>query len=222
MKKQIGIVFLVFTVLFLGACQSSNNADTPKEPDVVELPNPIDTSKKYKPSQDAAEEACKEGVYAAGCSSISVDNLDEYLGLDDVLYIDLRDYSDYSQKHFRNFEVVPFFAYVYNKEAHTNAELIQLYGGDLTNPTSVYKESDKLLNVLFPKDKVIFLMCQSGGRVAQLMKILESRGWDMSKIYNVGGVGQYTASKYTNYITDSLEFGVEATYKFEGLTRVAK
>ena len=62
-------------------------------------------------------------------------------------------------------------------------------------------------------------MCQSGGRVAQMMKILEVKGYDMSKIYNVGGVGQYTDSKYAPYLTNTGEFTVEATYIVTELTR---
>ena len=56
-------------------------------------------------------------------------------------------------------------------------------------------------------------------RVAQMMKILEVKGYDMSKIYNVGGVGQYTDSKYAPYLTNTGEFTVEATYIVTELTR---
>lgn len=184
-----------------------------------ELPAPIDTTKMYTPSKDAAETACTEGVYAAACSSINSTNLTEYLARENVLYIDLRDYSDYSQKHLRNFESIPYFAYVFDAEAGVNADKIQLFGGSVAEPTSTYAESDDLLEVLFPKDTTIFLMCQSGGRVAQLMKLLEVKGYDMSRIYNVGGMGQFTDAAFKDYTTDSLEFKVEATYSFEGLTR---
>ena len=122
-------------------------------------------------------------------------------------------------KHFRNFEVVPYFAYIFNAEANTDATKVQLYGGSIAEPVAVYEESDDLLEALFPKDKTIFLMCQSGGRVAQMMKILEVKGYDMSKIYNVGGVGQYTDSKYASLLTNTGEFTVEATYVVTELTR---
>ena len=185
----------------------------------LELPAPIETTKKYVPAQGEAEKACEAGVYAAGCSSIGVENLDQFLNRDDVVYIDLRDFKDYTMKHFRNFEVVPYFAYIFNAEANTDATKVQLYGGSIAEPVAVYEESDDLLEALFPKDKTIFLMCQSGGRVAQMMKILEVKGYDMSKIYNVGGVGQYTDSKYAPYLTNTGEFTVEATYVVTELTR---
>ena len=65
-------------------------------------------------------------------------------------------------------------------------------------------------------------MCQSGGRVAQCMQLLEALGWDMSKIYNVGGMGQYTDAAYAELTTNAAELKVQATYSFEGLTPVKK
>lgn len=159
-----------------------------------------------------------EAPYAATNSSINVGNLDKYLNRDDVLYIDIRDYDDYSKKHFKNFEVIPYFGYIFNEEADTNPEMIQLYAGTPEEPVEVYEQSDALLNAMFPQDQNLFIMCEKGGRVTQLMKILDSRGYDMSKIYNVGGVGQYTDSKYTEHLTDTYEFNLEAEYMIEGLT----
>lgn len=160
-----------------------------------------------------------EAPYAATNSSITVDNLDEYLNREDVVYIDIRDYNDYSKKHFKNFEVIPYFGYIFNEEANTNPEMIQLYGGSPEEPVEVYEQSDALLNAMFPKDENLFIMCEKGGRVTQLMQVLDARGYDMSKIYNVGGVGQYTDAKYDDLLTDTYEFDLDATYSIEGLTR---
>lgn len=190
--------------------------------EVSALPAPRDTTKTFKENKDATEDTpCAENSFSSECSAINTSNLINYLGRDDVLYIDLRNFEDYVKKHFKNFEVVPFFAYIYNAEAHTNSDLTQLYGGTPTEPVPVYEESDTLLNVFFPKDKTIFVMCQSGGRVKMLMEILEARGWDMSKIYNIGGMAQYTGSEYRNLISDSTELTIQAQYGFEGLTRIA-
>ncbi|MDI9502347.1 MAG: rhodanese-like domain-containing protein [Peptoniphilaceae bacterium] len=191
-------------------------------PAAVALPAPIDTEKTYKANQDDAEDtACAAGAYASDCSSVNPDNLIDYMNRDDVLYIDLRDFEDYVKKHFRNFEVVPFFAYIFNAEAHTNADLIQLYGGSPTEPVPVYEESDKMLEYLFPKDKTLFIMCQSGGRVKMLLEILEARGWEMDKIYNIGGMAQYNSGAYRDHMTDTPELTITGTYGFEGLTRIA-
>lgn len=189
--------------------------------ELAELPAPVDLKKTFKPSKDEDEIPCTPASFGPTCSAIDNSNLLEYINRPDVLYIDLRDFSDYMKKHFRNFEVVPFFALIFNAEAHTNAELPQLYGGSPDAPVPVYEESDDLLSALFPKDKTLFLFCQSGGRVGMMMNILAARGWDMSKIYNIGGMAQYTAPEYKPYITDTPEMAMEATYSFESLTRIA-
>lgn len=183
------------------------------------LPLPQDTSKQYKPSKDATEtKACEAGVFSADCSSINKDNLLEFLGREDTVYIDLRDYKDYLTKHFRNFEAVPFFGLIYNKEATVGSEHIHLYGGDTKEPVARYAESKELIETLFPKDKYIVLVCQSGGRVAMMMDILKAEGYDMTKIYNAGGLGHYTDEKYADIVVDALELKVEDTYSVEGLS----
>ena len=56
---------------------------------------------------------------------------------------------------------------------------------------SNYKESMAVLEALFPKDKVIFLMCGGGGYAGMMKNMLVALGWDASKIYNVGGYWYY-------------------------------
>ena len=185
------------------------------------LPAPVDTTKTYKANKDdTVETPCEEGNFGPTCSAINNTNLRQYLGRTDVMYIDLRDYSDYAKKHLRNFECIPYFALIFNANAHTDASLPQLYGGTPTDPVPVYQESDEILAALFPQNKTIFLMCQSGGRVSQLMNLLKARGWDMSKVYNVGGMAQYAGAEYRDIVTDTAEITVTATYSFEGLTRI--
>lgn len=188
----------------------------------VELPAPVDTTKTYLANKDDKEETiCEPGNFGPTCSAINSENLKQYLGRTDVKYIDLRDYTDYAKKHLRNFECIPYFALIFNAEACNDAALPQLYGGTVEEPVPVYAESDEILEAFFPKGKTIFLMCQSGGRVNMLMKLLNARGWDMSKIYNVGGMAQYAGAEYRDIVTDTPEIAVTATYNFEGLTRVA-
>ena len=81
--------------------------------------------------------------------------------------------------------------------------------------------SDELLEALFPRNQILFLMCQSGGRVSQLMTLLKARGWDMTKVYNIGGMAQYAGAEYRDIVTDTPEITISATYTFEGLTRIA-
>ena len=211
MKKLFGALL---ALALLAGCTTGAPAENKKD-----LPASVNTTLKYK-DKDGNEVACEAGNFTTSCAGINASNLHEYLGRDDVLYIDLRDYADYGSKHLRNFEVIPYFAYIFNAEAGTNPEKIQLFGGTVTEPVAAYEESVEILEVLFPKDKTIFLMCQSGGRVAQCMNLLSALGWDMSKIYNVGGMGQYTDEAYKGLTTDAAELKVNATYSFEGLTPV--
>lgn len=197
--------------------KAAGTTEPKQEETVKELPAPVDTSLTYKPNEDSEETACTVDAYVSGCAAINNTNLRDYLNRDDVLYIDLRDYSDYAKKHLRNFECIPYFALIYSKEG--GSDITQLYSGDLSNPTATYEESDELLEAFFPKNQTIFLMCQSGGRVAQLMKILEAKGYDMSRIYNITGMGQYSDGSYLDLTEDTAEVTVEATYSFEGLTR---
>lgn len=211
MKK---LLVVLFTVLMLAACGAPEEPTTPVGPEP--LPATIDTTKTYKPSKDAEETACEAGVYSPACSSINKDNLTQYLGREDVVYIDLRDYADYAKKHLKGFEVVPYFAVIFDKEAGTEGKP-QLFGGDVTAPVNTYTASDSLLEQFVPKDKTVFLMCQSGGRVVNMMKLLEAKGYDMTKIYNVGGMGQFTTPDFREYTTDTAELTINATYSFEGL-----
>ena len=191
--------------------------------ETTELPAPVNTTKKYKANKDDPDEKfCEPGNFGPSCSAINNENLRAYLGRSDVMYIDIRDFEDYSQKHLRNFECIPYNALIFNADANKDPSLPQLYAGTTDNPIPVYKESDEILAALFPKNKTIFLMCQGGGRVNNLMKILNARGWDMSKVYNIGGMGHYAIPAYKDITMDAPEVSIKTTYSFSGLTRVAQ
>lgn len=163
---------------------------------------------------------CNSNDYSATCSGVTADNLHEYLGRDDVMYVDLRNFGDYSKSHLDGFDMVQFFANIYGKEDQL---FIQETGDKNYMPR--YKDSVKILETIFPKDKTIFFMCQSGGRVVHMMKIMELNGWDMSRIYNVGGMGTYGQEKHDakygdiivtgSYSAAELKTGVhtDGTYK---------
>ena len=57
--------------------------------------------------------------------------------------------------------------------------------------TPNYEESLAYLEMYFPKDKVIFLMCGGGGYAGMTKSLLVSLGWDENKIYDVGGYWFY-------------------------------
>lgn len=216
MKKLLTVLAAALLLIGCSAQECPQCEVCPDVEPVLELPAPRDTSKTYENS-DKQSVQCTDTTFAAACSSINASNLHEYLGRDDVLYIDLRDYGDYGKKHLRNFECIPYFALIFSKTADENT--VQLYTGTPAAPVSTYAESDDMLHALIPTDKTIFFMCQSGGRVAQMMQLLEAKGYDMSKIYNVGGMGQFTSKELGEFTTNTEEIGLEATYSFSGLTR---
>ncbi len=154
---------------------------------------------------------CLSNDYSNECSGVNVHNLYEYLGRSDVKYIDLRRYSEEVLKTgtLKGFEHIDFFGDIYNS---TTAEGTQLFNSDYTPK---YTNSVALLEQLFPKNQILFLSCASGGRVVHMMKILERYGWDMSKVYNVGGYNNYIKdANYDNYKNYLVELGsTVVTYK---------
>lgn len=138
---------------------------------------------------------------------INETTIDQYLGRSDAVYRDLRMLKDpgnyeaiggdsYLSGFVRGFEVVPY-PYIVNVEG-----LPEAVGDSYTGPTlfthkedgeyvANYKESMEILEGLFPKDKVIFLMCGGGGYSGMMKELLMAFGWDSRKIYDVGGYWYY-------------------------------
>ena len=77
-----------------------------------------------------------------------------------------------------------------------------------------YKESMDIIEQIFPKDKVIFLMCGGGGYAGMTKNFLVSMGWDENKIYNVGGYWYY---KGKHSISTKNEVNVEVSYNFDNV-----
>ena len=138
--------------------------------------------------------------------NINESTIDQYLGRSDAVYRDLRMLKDpgdyeaiggdsYLSGFVDGFEVVSF-PYIVNVEGLPD-EVGDTYNGDtlFTNNgdeyIANYKESMDVLEALFPKDKIIFLMCGGGGYSRMMKKMLVALGWDESKIYDVGGYWFY-------------------------------
>ena len=133
--------------------------------------------------------------------------IDSYLGRSDAVYRDLRMLEDPGNYEaiggdsklsgfVRGFEVVPF-PYIVNVTGLPE-EVGETYSGKTLfrqhsdgSYTDNYEESMAILEGLFPKDKVIFLMCGGGGYSGMMKKMLVALGWDESKIYDVGGYWFY-------------------------------
>lgn len=138
--------------------------------------------------------------------NINEANIDDYLGRSDAVYRDMRMLVDeaeyeniggdsYLSGFVKGFEAVPYPLLV-NVEGLPEAVGASYNGETLfTQSNGEYKanyaESMEILESLFPKDKVIFLMCGGGGYAGMMKDMLVSLGWDADKIYNVGGYWYY-------------------------------
>lgn len=138
--------------------------------------------------------------------NINETTIDSYLGRSDAVYRDVRmlvdeakyeaiDGDSYISGIVKGFEVIPF-PYLTHPEGLPEAvgesyKGKTLFSKDGDKYVANYKESIQVLEDIFPKDKIIFLMCGGGGYSGQTKKLLVSLGWDENKIYNVGGYWYY-------------------------------
>lgn len=139
--------------------------------------------------------------------NINEENIDKYLLRKDIVFYDMRMLIDdaqyeniggdsYLSGFIKGFEVIPYpyLAPVTNLpeevgEAYKGRTLFSINENNQYIPN--YKESNDILEYLFPKDKIIFLMCGGGGYAAMTKTMLVFLGWDEHKIYNVGGYWYY-------------------------------
>ena len=139
--------------------------------------------------------------------NINEATIDDYLNRSDAVYRDLRMLKDpgkyetiggdsYLSGFVDGFEVVSF-PYIVNVTGLPESVGDTYAGKTLFNQhsdgsyTSNYKESLEILEALFPKNKIIFLMCGGGGYSGMMKNMLVKLGWDESKIYDVGGYWFY-------------------------------
>ena len=182
MKKGLLSLVLFLTIVLTSACGCGNK-----------LP---------KPEIDQSAQGQQFGLD----KNINIETVDKYLFRDDVVYRDMRMLVDpatygniggdsYLSGFVEGFEVVPF-PYI------STMELPEIVTNAYDGPTlfsvnsegkyvANYEESMDILEYLFPKDKVIFLMCGGGGYAGATRSMLISLGWDKDKLYNVGGHWYY-------------------------------
>lgn len=139
--------------------------------------------------------------------NVNESTIDEYLNRSDAVYLDLRMLKDpgnyeaiggdsYLSGFVNGFSVVPF-PYIVNVTGLPEAVGSTYVGPTLFRQhsdgsyTANYVESMDIIEGLFPKDKVIFLMCGGGGYSGMMKNMLVALGWDENKIYDVGGYWYY-------------------------------
>jgi rhodanese-related sulfurtransferase len=115
-------------------------------------------------------------------AEVTMDNIDMYLGRNDVQYVDLRNFDDkMASGYIAGFEFIPFFDYL----EFTGA----LVRTDGWNHDAANIQNQATLFGLFDEDKTIFLMCGSGTRAGFFKSALEELGY--TKVINVGGIANY-------------------------------
>lgn len=139
--------------------------------------------------------------------NINESTIDKYLNRSDAVYCDLRMLKDpgnyeaiggdsYLSGFVDGFELVPY-PYIVNVVGLPEAVGTTYDGPTLFHQhsngayTANYKESMAILEALFPKDKVLFLMCGGGGYSGMMKNMLVTLGWDETRIYDVGGYWYY-------------------------------
>lgn len=145
--------------------------------------------------------------------NINEATIDEYLNRPDSVYRDMRMLEDpgnyeniggdrFLSGYIEGFEVIPL-PYIIPVTGLPN-EVGDTYTGTTLfyddNGTYVanYEESMDIIEELFPKDKIIFLMCGGGGYSGMTKNFLVSLGWDEDKIYNTGGYWYYKGEHSIN------------------------
>ncbi len=192
MKKYVWWSTIIAVVLVVGAFLLGRFA-FPAEQGLAELPAPeLSEGQRGELGID---------------KNVNESTIDQYLNRSDAVYRDLRMLKDpgnyeaiggdsYLSGYVDGFEVVPF-PYIVNVkglpeavgDTYTGKTLFQHHSDG--SYTANYKESMQILEDLFPKDKIIFLMCGGGGYSGMMKNMLVALGWDESKIYDVGGYWFY-------------------------------
>ncbi|MBN2604369.1 MAG: hypothetical protein JXR62_00940 [Bacilli bacterium] len=116
-------------------------------------------------------------------TTVTVSEIDEYLGRADAQYVDLRNFDDKMKSgYISGFEFIPFFDYL---EA-TN--VLVRTDGDFTFAAEDIK-NEAALRALFNEDKTIFLMCAGGTRAGFVKAALDYLGYE--NVINLGAFADY-------------------------------
>lgn len=150
---------------------------------------------------------------------VNTNTVDDYLGREDTVYIDLRMVSDPAEyeaiggesdldRAIAGFRCVPypFLATLQDLPvpgAYHGRSLYTVLWNEDGTPASVtpnYAESEQVIDDLFPKDKNIFLCCGGGGYSGMMRAVLISLGRNPDRIYNVGAVWAYEGKNIVDLV----------------------
>ena len=145
--------------------------------------------------------------------NINIDTIDNFLGRNDVAYIDVRmlfDSADFGaiggeselNRTIHGFRIIPY-PYIATlpqlpvSGAYEGPSLFTLTWdetGSIASATPNFIESEIILDELFPRDKAIFLMCGGGGYSGMMKSLLAYLGWNENLLYNIGANWTYTGN----------------------------
>lgn len=203
MKKLVTLLTVICLSISLFACKDSKDA----------LPKPeLDTGMRGELGID---------------KNINESTIDNYLNREDAVYRDMRMLKDtanyeaiggdsYLSGFIKGFEVVPY-PYLCNPSglpsdvgAGYSGNALFSYQDD--KYVANYEEALDIIEELFPRDKVIFLICGGGGYAGMTKNLLVYLGYDENKIYDIGGYWYYDGQNKVE--VKKVENG-ETTYNFD-------
>lgn len=179
-RKKIWYLIAAALLLAAGCASPDTEVKTSFEEETVSLPE-----KEYPESVLMSE------------SPISSYNIDDYLFLDDCIYIDTRDPNQFLEEGFiAGFRNLPFYdclasvkedsAALFWMHKSSDEEGNPILLGEVGSFDANYIESEEILYALFPKDKNILIISTAGVESTYLMNLLLQYGYDGSRLYNVG------------------------------------
>lgn len=155
-------------------------------------------------------------------SPLSASNIDDYLFLEDTIYIDTREVNQFNEEgHIAGFINIPFYEAIagvnrkdgvlfnMDKIKDDQGNIVALLG-EVGSFSANYEEAEQMIQLLFPQDKNLVIISTAGVEASYLMNLLIQLGYDASKLYNAGcysnGMGENKAYRLLE----------EAKYKVEG------
>lgn len=229
MKKTICLL----TLCILCGCSAPSNEEALPKPDKTEIES-IEKINLTLPEKTNPESTLISD------SVLNATNIDDYLFIKDVMYVDLRDPQQLlSEGMIAGFMNVPFYGliadltnndgvlFTMTKPRDENGKILAQLG-DVNSFIANYEESVSYLNYLFPKDKQIVFMSTAGVEATYMMNLLIQLGYDPANLYNAGcfsnGIGDqiaYRNYEQARYFTPGHEaYTIKASYDWGELTPI--
>ena len=194
-KNSIPVIILFCLMLLLVSCANDDSPADSQELTVLPPPEP-------------------DGGPFGVDVNINMNTIDNYLGRPDVAYVDVRmlyDPADFEaiggdstlSRTLPGYRIapLPYIATLSAMPVGNAYDGVKLFdvvwgeNGGITSISANYAESSIILDELFPKDKIIFLMCGGAGYSSLVRALLIHQGWDESRIYHTGGNWHYEGDK---------------------------